>query len=40
VPTARQPQAQFAFEVIADGATVLVFALGVSGGIMRMPAEV
>ena len=33
VPADRLPQAMFVFEMIADGVTVLLFALGVFGGI-------
>jgi hypothetical protein len=40
VPAARQPQAHFAFEMIADAATVLMFVLGVFGGIMRAVSDV
>jgi hypothetical protein len=36
----RQPLALFTFELIADGATVLLFALGVFGGISRAAAGV
>jgi hypothetical protein len=34
----RQPLALFIFELIADGATVLLFALGVFGGIYKAAA--
>jgi len=40
VPTESAPQAQYIFELVADGATVLVFALGVFGGIARFPQDV
>ena len=39
VPADRLPEAMSVFEVVADGVTVLLFALGVFGGIARM-AEV
>ena len=35
VPADRLPQAMYVFEYIADGVTVLLFALGVFGGIAR-----
>ena len=38
VPADRLPQAMFVFELIADGVTVLLFALGVFGGIARTMA--
>lgn len=34
----RQPLALYVFEVIADGVTVLLFALGVFGGISKVAA--
>lgn len=39
VPRDAQPQAQYIFEMIADGVTVLMFALGVFGGILGAQAE-
>jgi hypothetical protein len=36
VPPDRQPQALYIWEMFADGATVLLFALGIYGGIFRM----
>jgi hypothetical protein len=36
VPAEVLPQAQYLFEMIADGVTVLMFALGVFGGIARL----
>jgi hypothetical protein len=36
VPAEAMPQAQYLFEMIADGATVLMFALGVFGGIVHL----
>jgi multisubunit Na+/H+ antiporter MnhB subunit len=39
VPRDAQPEAQYIFEMVADGVTVLTFALGVFGGIVRAPAE-
>jgi len=35
VPADRQPEAMSVIELIADGVTVLLFALGVFGGIAR-----
>jgi hypothetical protein len=35
VPADRLPQALYVFEIVADGVTVLLFALGVFGGIAR-----
>jgi uncharacterized membrane protein (DUF441 family) len=37
VPRDVQPQAMYVFELIVDGVTVLCFAMGVLGGIARMP---
>ena len=37
VPVDRHAAAQYVFELLADGATVLCFALGVFGGIARVP---
>jgi hypothetical protein len=36
VPAEVMPQAQDIFEMIADGVTVLMFALGVFGGIVHL----
>lgn len=36
VPPDYAPQAQDLFELLADGATVLVFAMGVFGGLARV----
>ena len=36
VPADRLPQALYIFEYVADGVTVLLFALGVFGGIARL----
>ena len=38
VPAQHRAQAQYVFELVADGITVLVFALGVLGGITRAAA--
>ena len=38
VPTQHHAQAQYIFELVADGVTVLVFALGVIGEITRASA--
>lgn len=38
VPADRRPQAMYIFEYLADGITVLLFALGVFGGIARTTA--
>jgi hypothetical protein len=35
LPPGAQPQAQYVFEFVADGVTVLLFALGVFGSIAR-----
>lgn len=40
VPADSFPQAMFVFEMIVDGVTVLLFALGVFGSFHQMPAEV
>jgi hypothetical protein len=40
VPPDSAPQAMYIFEMLADGVTVLLFALGVYGGIVRMPQEI
>ena len=39
VPADRLPQAMNVFELLADGATVFVFVLGVYGGLARMPPD-
>lgn len=39
VPPEGQPAAMYAFEMLADGITVLMFALGVFGSINRIAAE-
>ncbi len=39
VPTDSLPQAMYIFEMLVDGGTVLVFALGVYGGILNAPAD-
>ena len=39
VPADRLPQALYVYETIADGITVLLFALGVIGGIAYRPME-
>jgi hypothetical protein len=39
VPADQLPRALYTYETIADGATVLLFAIGVFGGIARMPQE-
>ena len=39
VPLDRQPQVLYICELIADGATVFLFALGIYGGIVRTPAD-
>jgi hypothetical protein len=38
VPADRLPQAMYVFEFVADGVTVLMFALGVFGGIASTTA--
>ena len=38
VPAESQALAQYVFELVADGATVLMFALGVFGGIASLAA--
>jgi len=40
VPADSVPRALDVLELLVDGATVLVFALGVYGGIVRLPADV
>jgi hypothetical protein len=39
-PAAALPYAMYVFEFLVDGATVLLFALGVYGGIFRMAESV
>src|SRR4051794_4863532 len=39
VPHDRLPKALFAYETFADGVTVLLFALGVFGGIQAIPQD-
>jgi hypothetical protein len=39
VPRSMLPQAMYVFELLVDGATVLLFALGVFGGISRLDME-
>ena len=39
-PAEKMPQAIYIVEMIADGVTVLLFAVSVLGPIMRMPASV
>jgi hypothetical protein len=39
VPADQLPRIQYLFEMLADGVTVLLFALGVFGGIASMPRE-
>jgi len=38
VPADRLPQAMYIFELLADGVTVLLFALGIFGGIANTTA--
>jgi hypothetical protein len=40
VPPHRLPQAMYVFELIADGLSVLLFALGVFGGILKVATTV
>jgi hypothetical protein len=40
VPPEGQPAAMYAFDMVADGITVLMFALGVFGGIHGVAAEI
>ena len=40
VPPDRLPQAIYIFEIIVDGLSVLLFALGVFGGILKTAADV
>lgn len=35
----RLPLAMYVFDLLIDGATVLVFALGVFGGILNVPSD-
>lgn len=39
VPPDRQPQAIYIFEMLADGVSVLLFALGVFGGILKTATD-
>ena len=39
VPGEVQPQALYVFEMIVDGITVLLFAMGVLGSLARVPQE-
>lgn len=39
VPPEVLPQALYVFELLVDGVTVLLFAMGVYGGILRVGAE-
>jgi hypothetical protein len=40
VPPDRLPQAIYIFEIIVDGLSVLLFSLGVFGGILKPAADV
>jgi len=40
VPADMQPEAIYIYEYVADGASVLLFALGVFGGIAALTAQV
>jgi hypothetical protein len=40
VPPEQLPRVLYAYETVADGVTVLLFALGVFGGIAALPNEV
>jgi hypothetical protein len=40
VPPDRLPHALYVFDLLVDGATVFVFALGVYGGILQMPSDI
>lgn len=40
VPPDRLPQAIYLFELIADGVSVLMFALGVFGGLLKVATTV
>ena len=39
VPPEQMPEAMHVFELLVDGGTILAFALGVYGGILRTPAD-
>jgi hypothetical protein len=39
VPPEMLPQAMYLFELLVDGVTVLMFAMGVYGGILRLGTE-
>jgi hypothetical protein len=39
VPADRVPQTMYVLDLLIDGATVFVFALGVYGGILQMPSD-
>jgi len=39
VPPSELPRALDMLETLADGVTVLLFAIGIYGGIVRMPAD-
>jgi hypothetical protein len=39
VPAEQAPKALYVCELLADAATVFLFALGVYGGILRMPPD-
>jgi hypothetical protein len=39
VPADRLPHAMYVLDLLIDGATVLVFALGVYGGVLRIPSD-
>ena len=40
VPPDRVPYAMYVLDLLIDGATVLVFALGVYGGILKIPSDI
>jgi hypothetical protein len=40
VPPTMLPQTMYVFELLADGVTVLMFAMGVYGGILRVGMEI
>jgi hypothetical protein len=40
VPAANLSAAMYVFELLVDGATVLLFALGVYGGILHLPTDI
>jgi hypothetical protein len=39
VPPDRLPHAMYVLDLLIDGATVFVFALGVYGGILQIPSD-